>query len=77
MAKHLDREKYLKIASTLGYSEAITTLHADMEAMEQECFEGVDGYQPGIFEELKAWRVFSRELWDLFRYGRVDNALTG
>ncbi|MGE0614969.1 MAG: hypothetical protein AB7P04_04960 [Bacteriovoracia bacterium] len=62
---NLDREKYLKIMRAQGYSAAITQLHHDMESMEFEAFEGSKGYQPELYEDIKKFRDFSRELWEL------------
>lgn len=60
-----DREKYLKIAKSAGISAAITALHLEMEALEMECFEGKNGYRPDLYEDIKTFRNFSRELWEL------------
>ena len=60
----LDRQKYLKILENEGLNSALTTLHQDMWSLEFECFEGQQGYQPKVFEDLKEWRKFSLELWD-------------
>ncbi len=61
----LDREKYIRIAKTQGLSAAVTALHKEMGAVEYETFEGKDGYQPKLWEELEEIRTFSRELWDI------------
>ena len=60
----LDREKYLRIIENEGLSSALTALHQDMWAIEFDCFEGAEGYRPQVFQDLKAYRQFSLELWD-------------
>ena len=65
--KSLNKEKYLRILQTEGLNAAVTQLHQDMWALEFVCFEGVKGYQPQIFEDLKEYRKFSVELWDKTR----------
>lgn len=61
----LDREKYLRILKTNGYSAALTQLHLDKNEMEIETFEGQDGYQRDMWNYLQEVRDFSLELWDL------------
>jgi hypothetical protein len=61
----IDREKYLKIARSQGAQAAITQLHRDTEKWEYQTFEGLQGYQPAMFEDLNEVRDFSRELWEL------------
>lgn len=61
----LDREKYLKILRTNGYSAALTQLHLDKNEMEIETFEGQEGYQREMWNYLQEVRDFSLELWDL------------
>ena len=61
----LNKEKYFAIVKTRGHSAALTELHLDMEKMEQKCMEGPTGYIPEIFEDLKNYRAFSLELWQL------------
>lgn len=61
----LNKEKYLSIAKTRGHSSALTELHLDMEKLEQKCNEGPNGFQPELFEDLKNYREFSLELWQL------------
>lgn len=60
----LDRTKYLKIANERGIPEAITALHHEMWRLENEAFEGREGWKPELFEKLKEYRAFSVELWD-------------
>lgn len=65
MPIQVDRERYLQIYRDQGLSAAITALHHEMWEIEQECFEGRKGYQPELYEDLKKYRDFSRELWEL------------
>ncbi len=64
MQPQFDREKYLMILKAEGLPAALTALHKDIERIEFETFEGREGWQPEIFEQLKQIRDFSRELWD-------------
>ena len=61
----LDREKYLEIFKNQGINAALTVLHHDKERYEQETFEGANGYQPQMWEDLIQFRNFSLELWDI------------
>ena len=65
MNYELNKEKYLNVLNEKGLSEAISLLHHDLKRLEHECFEGKKGYQPEVFETMKKYRDFSRELWDL------------
>ena len=65
MASRLNKEKYLIIHKNQGLHAAISALHEDMELLEFECFEGPNGYSPELYEDLKHFRTFSRELWDI------------
>lgn len=60
-----DRQKYLSILEKEGLSSALTTLHRDIEQLEFDTFEGLEGWKPEMFEELKLIRDFSRELWNI------------
>ncbi|MEN9723368.1 MAG: hypothetical protein RJB38_1354 [Pseudomonadota bacterium] len=60
-----DRQKYLDILRAQGLATALTALHRDIEQLEYETFEGLEGWKPELFEKLKAIRDFSRELWDV------------
>lgn len=60
-----DREKYLNLYKTRGAAEALTTLQNDTVKWEYEAFEGKEGYNPEMWEELEKVRTFSRELWDM------------
>jgi hypothetical protein len=62
---HFDREKYIQIMREGGIAKALTALHLDTERWEADTFEGVDGYQPEMFQDLKGVREFSRELWEM------------
>ena len=57
-------EKYLRTLKSEGLTAAITSLHHDMEQWDQFTFEGREGYQPEIWQEIARARQFSRELWD-------------
>ncbi len=67
----LDRRRYLEMAKAQGLHHAITSLHNELKDLELECFEGKKGYQPALFELMKQYRDFSRELWLL----NVDHGL--
>ncbi len=58
-----DREKYLSILKTEGLPAALTALHKDQERFEFETFEGTEGFQREMWDDLEAVRSFSRELW--------------
>lgn len=59
-----DREKYILIAKSEGPAAAITALHQDTELLEQETFEGREGYRPELLPVLEEVRNFSRQLWE-------------
>lgn len=59
----LDRDKYIGILRSEGLHNAITALHRDMERIENETFEGRDGYNPEMVTYLSELREFSRQLW--------------
>ena len=59
-----DPQKYLEITRTQGLSKALTTLQTDISGWEYQAFEGRDGYNPEMWEELKKARDFARTLWD-------------
>lgn len=61
----LNKEKYLALAKSQGLYQAITALHHELKELEYECFEGPKGYQPDLYEKLKEFREFSRDLWKL------------
>lgn len=61
----LDKQKYIEILNSKGLPDALTQLHHDMWQVENECFEGTRGYRPELYEALKAYRLFSTELWAL------------
>ncbi len=60
----LDKTKYLEIAKNESLSAAITALHHELWELENECFEGREGWNPELYELLKEYRDFSMELWD-------------
>ncbi|MBC7395887.1 MAG: hypothetical protein H7333_00465 [Bdellovibrionales bacterium] len=59
------KEKYLQLAKTDGIENAVNQLHHDLWQLEQNCFDGPDGYQSDLWKQLNELRLFSRELWDL------------
>lgn len=62
---HFDREKYIGIMRSQGVNAALTVLHEDVEKWEVDTFEGVEGYQSEMWNDLLEIREFSRELWQL------------
>jgi len=64
MELSFNRNKYLDIAKTTGYSAAVTALHQDLQAWENDTFESQEGYNPEKWAELEVIRSFSRELWE-------------
>ncbi len=63
--KHaLNKAKYERILKSDGLSAALTAIHHDMWSVEYECFESPKGYNPALYDILKDYRKFSRELWD-------------
>lgn len=62
---HFDKEKYLQIMRSSGVNEAITLLHLDIKNWEVEAFEGEEGYQADMIQDLMDVRTFSRELWEV------------
>ncbi len=71
MRAKLDKKKYLTLLESKGLQEVITTLHFDMESLEQECFESAQGWQPDLYDSIKDFRKFSTELWK-HRYGNEE-----
>jgi len=67
MTIDIDREKYFRTLKERGLSAALSDLHGEMEEIEQECFNTPDGYRSEIWEDLKKFRDFSRELWEFDR----------
>ena len=65
MAKNtqFNQEKYDQILTESGLSAALTQIQNDLKRLEQECFEGKDGYQPEVYEEMKKYRKYSEKLW--------------
>ncbi len=59
-----DPQKYWDIFEKSGASAAITALQEDMRELENETFEGRDGYRPELWELLRQMRAFSLELWN-------------
>ena len=67
------KQKYFEILKSKGLATALTTLHRDYERLENQSFEGIKGYQPQMWENLKPMRDFSRELWDLAAEEQAKN----
>lgn len=57
------REKYMKMAKSMGYDEAITAIHRELGALEPHVFDG--GFEKSRFDELQWMRELSRELYTL------------
>jgi hypothetical protein len=64
MTNRLDKDKFLTILRNEGLSAAITALHKEKNELELDTFEGPEGYQPALFELVREYCDFSRELWD-------------
>jgi hypothetical protein len=60
-----NREKYLELVRAQGVSAVITQLQHDIRMLEDEAFEKEPGWQPDLWEEMKKYRDFSAEVWDL------------
>ena len=58
-------------------SAALTALHHDKEALEQETFEGPEGYNRELWDDLESVRNFSIELWNLSYKGDLPPGGTG
>jgi len=59
-----DREKYFKIAREQSLRQALTLLHEELRELEHETFEGASGWKQELYEDMKAYRALSVELWD-------------
>ena len=62
-----DRNKYIQMAKSTGFQNAVNQLHQDLWEIEKECFDTPVGYRPEVWKTLNDMRIFSRELWDLDR----------
>ncbi|MGE4232843.1 MAG: hypothetical protein AB7F43_05875 [Bacteriovoracia bacterium] len=60
-SKSVHREKYMKMAQTVGLDKAVSALHNYIGTLEPKVFDG--GFKPDRFEELQLLRELSRELW--------------
>ena len=60
-----DKKKYIQILQNEGIAKALTTLHHDTNQWEYQSFEGPEGYQPQMIQDLDQVREFSRELWQM------------
>ena len=58
-----DQSKYDKIFIEKGISATLTEIQKDLNVLEQECFEGKDGYRPEVYEEMKKYRLYSEKIW--------------
>jgi hypothetical protein len=57
------RDKYLNMAHSTGYDEAITAIHNELVNLEPHVFDG--GYDKSRFEHLQWLRDLARELYTL------------
>lgn len=55
------REKYLKMAKSVGVDETITALSNEIGTLETRSFDG--GFSREKFETIEKLRELSRELW--------------
>ncbi len=60
-----DRQKYIELLHSQGLATALSELHHDKEKLEIETFEGREGYQRKLWNDLEEVRNFSLELWDM------------
>lgn len=71
-ALNFSKDKYVRILRSSGIDTALTILHQDIRNWEYQSFEGENGYQPAMIQELDEVREFSRELWQI----ALDNVST-
>jgi hypothetical protein len=57
------RDKYLKMAKSTGYDEAITAIHNELGNLEPHVFDG--GFSKERFADLQHMRELARELYTL------------
>ena len=57
------RDKYMKMAKSMGYDEAITAIHNELGSLEPKVFD--DGYNKERFNDLQKMRELARELYTL------------
>ncbi len=57
------RTKYMKMAKSMGYDEAITAIHNELGSLEPKVFD--DGYNKERFDDLQKMRELARELYTL------------
>ena len=57
------RDKYMKMAKSMGYDEAITAIHNELGSLEPKVFD--DGYNKDRFNDLQKMRELARELYTL------------
>ncbi|MBI3556217.1 MAG: hypothetical protein HY074_08135 [Deltaproteobacteria bacterium] len=57
------RAKYMKMAKSMGYDEAITAIHNELGSLEPKVFD--DGYNKERFDDLQKMRELARELYTL------------
>ncbi len=57
------RDKYLKMAKSMGVDEAVTVLHNEVGLLEVRVFDG--GYDKDRLSEVEFMRQLARELYSL------------
>jgi hypothetical protein len=57
------RDKYIKMAKSMGYDEAITAIHNELGSLEPKIYD--DGYSKPRFDHLQKMRELARELYTL------------
>lgn len=57
------RQKYIHLAKTRGFDEAITKIHNDIGKLEPKIYDG--GFEPSRLEEVEFLRALARDLFTL------------
>lgn len=57
------RDKYLNMAKSTDYDDAITAIHNEIDGLEPRVFDG--GYSKEKFDHLQWMRELARELYTL------------
>lgn len=57
------RDKYINLAKTMGYDEAITSIHNQIGSLEPRVFDG--GFEKSRLDELQYMRDVARELFTM------------
>lgn len=60
----VDRDHWFQVAEKSGLSAALTRLEATIQEYEKNAFEGEKGFDPELYEGIKALRTLSRDLWE-------------